>query len=347
MLQAVSFVVIELVQIRVVLKMAGFLDHVFSVFGRGMSAGSKLKEIQVLGQMTDLTGTFRSGHAHSSTQLYRVVMGEFTHGLRQIVEFIDVFTAKVQCHIHFLREHAITHAETHVFGIDDAAALYGTLDLSFGCGEVYPGDVFGILRFLPGNQSHHDHIRFIVVAGEMLSIVELRELHTVVINHAVACDGTFAAFNQKNCCFLTIQMFQFLGAGTSTVGIQIMAAANGCQVRKIRNNRCLLAAEGQVDQILHAGEIQLFGHGLELCVLADIEALQPLSQIIQLVQIDLHPLQTIKYRPPFADFTDMAVGGNNTSNFKCIHQLYAVVVLFPGDGKRNSHFSELRMVRIA
>ena len=91
----------------------------------------------------------------------------------------------------------------------------------------------------------------------MLSIVELRELHTVVINHAVACDGTFSAFNQKNCRFLTIQMFQLLGAGTSTVGIQIVAAANGCQVRKIRNNRCLLAAEGQVDQILHAGEIQL------------------------------------------------------------------------------------------
>ena len=42
-----------------------------------------------------------------------------------------------------------------------------------------------------------------------------------------------------------------------------------------------------LDVYKRQGEIQLFGHGLELCVLADIEALQPLSQIIQLVQLCL------------------------------------------------------------
>ena len=69
MLQAIPLVVIELVQIGVILKMTGFLDHVFSVFRRGMCAGGKCKEIQVFRQMPDLTGALRLGHADCGPQL--------------------------------------------------------------------------------------------------------------------------------------------------------------------------------------------------------------------------------------------------------------------------------------
>jgi hypothetical protein len=54
--------------------------------------------------------------------------------------------------------------------------------------------------------------------------------------------------------------------------------ANGGQVREILNDRYLLAAEGQIDQISHIEIAATDGGALKLRKLIRIEALQPLAR---------------------------------------------------------------------
>src|SRR5699024_3746084 len=61
-LQAIPLVVIKLVQIGVILKTGGFLNHVSPIFLGGMSPGGEFKQIHVFRQAADLAGVFRLGH---------------------------------------------------------------------------------------------------------------------------------------------------------------------------------------------------------------------------------------------------------------------------------------------
>lgn len=69
--------------------------------------------------------------------------------------------------------------------------------------------------------------------------------------------------------------------------VHVVITANLFQICEVRDHRRLLAAEGQVDEILHAGKIQLFSHRLKLRNLAHSKAVQPLCQIVQLIKVDL------------------------------------------------------------
>ena len=59
-----------------------------------------------------------------------------------------------------------------------------------------------------------------------------------------------------------------------------MVAANSGEVGKVCNDRGLLAAEGQVDEVLQLEQLQLVSHRLKLRSLAGVEAFQPLDEVV-------------------------------------------------------------------
>ena len=95
------------------------------------------------------------------------------HSQRQRIEVVDVIAPEVQCCIHFLWKGAVGYPETHILWLGNAGTLHGTLNLSFGRGKVDPGDILAIFRFLSGGYSDSSHIGLIVIAGQVLSIIEL------------------------------------------------------------------------------------------------------------------------------------------------------------------------------
>ena len=94
------------------------------------------------------------------------------------------------------------------------------------------------------------HVRHNAVAGEESTIIDLLQLHAVVIDHTVGRDSTVSIFDELTSRFLTVQRIQFLCLGTSSVQVHVVVTANSGEVGKVGNDRGLLAAEGQVDEIL-------------------------------------------------------------------------------------------------
>ena len=123
--------------------------------------------------------------------------------------------------------------------------------------------------------------------------------------------------------------------------------ANLFQICEVRDHRRLLAAEGQVDEILHAGEIQLFSHRLKLRNLAHSKAVQPLCQIVQLIKVDLGAYQPIQHRPGTVERVQAAVGFRGIADLQCLQQRNAVVVLISGNGKRDRRNTVFRVVSVA
>ena len=78
--------------------------------------------------------------------------------------------------------------------------------------------------------------------------------------------------NQQDSGFHSVQLFQFFHAGTPAMDVHVVITANLFQICEVRDHRRLLAAEGQVDEILHAGEMQFFNHRLKLRKLAHSKA---------------------------------------------------------------------------
>ena len=78
----------------------------------------------------------------------------------------------------------------------------------------------------------------------MLAIVDLLQLHPVVVDHTVWGDHALISLNQKEGRFHTIYILQFFQAGTAAVEVHIVAAAHGFQIREVRDDGDLLTAEG-------------------------------------------------------------------------------------------------------
>ena len=125
-----------------------------------------------------------------------------------------------------------------------------------------------------------------------------------------------------------------------------MVPANGGEVRKICDDRSLLAAEGQVDQILQFKKLQLVGHRLKLRGFAGIETIQPLGEIVQLLHIDRKHLHALEYRVKAVDLLHLAVGFDRVANLQSLQQLHAVCVLVMWYGEGDSCHAVFRMVRI-
>ncbi len=125
-----------------------------------------------------------------------------------------------------------------------------------------------------------------------------------------------------------------------------MRPAYPLQVGKIGNDRGPLTAEGQIDQIPDIRQLQLMGHGQELVILAFAEAVQPLCQIVQLVYIDCGVFQTLEDGITAVQLCDIAILPQYIAYVYPLQQLHRVVILLPGDGKRDRNASVFRMHRI-
>ena len=137
-----------------------------------------------------------------------------------------------------------------------------------------------------GGHRNGDGVRLIVIAGEEPAIVDLFQLHAVVVDHTVGRDRAAAAFNELPCGSLAVQRVQFIHACAAAVQVHVVVAADGGEVGKVGDDRGLLAAEGQVDEILQLEQLQFVGHRLKLRGLAGVEAVQPLGEVVQLLHID-------------------------------------------------------------
>ena len=79
--------------------------------------------------------------------------------------------------------------------------------------QIQPG--FGSVLTLLYRQGQQG--RFIEILREMASIIDLREAHTVVINHPIRCDNSVPLINEKQGSFIAIQVVQLLFTGAAAV----------------------------------------------------------------------------------------------------------------------------------
>jgi hypothetical protein len=206
--------------------------------------------------------------------------------------------------------------------------------------------VFGVLRLVFGCQRNGERIRLVIIAREFSALVKLLQLHAVVVDHAVGGDRAAAVFNELPHGFLAVQRIQFLCFGTASVQVHVMVTANSGEVGKVCNDRGLLAAEGQVDEILQLEQLQLVSHGLKLRGLAGIEAVQPLGKIIQLLHVDREHLRALEYIIKAVDLLHLAVRLDRIADLQCLQQLHAMCVLVAGDGERDGRHTVFRVVWI-
>ena len=126
-----------------------------------------------------------------------------------------------------------------------------------------------------------------------------------------------------------------------------MVTANSGEVGKVGDDRGLLAAEGQVDEILQLEKFQLVCHCLKLCGLAGVEAVQPFGEVIQLLHIDREHLRALEDSIEAVDLFHLAVGFDRIADLQRLQQLHAVCVLVAGNRKRNGRHAVFRVMRIA
>ena len=125
-----------------------------------------------------------------------------------------------------------------------------------------------------------------------------------------------------------------------------MVAADGGEVGKVSDDRSLLAAEGQVDEILQFKKLQLVGHGLKLRGLAGVEAVQPFGEIVQLLHIDREHFRALEHREKAINFLHLAVRLDRVADLQRRQQFHAVCVLVPGNGEGNRCHAVFRVAGI-
>ena len=125
-----------------------------------------------------------------------------------------------------------------------------------------------------------------------------------------------------------------------------MVAADGGEVGKVGDDRSLLAAEGQVDEILQLEQLQLVGCGLKLCGLAGVEAVQPFGEVVQLLHIDREHFRALEDGVEAVDLLHLAVRLDRVTDFQRLQQLHAVCVLVAGNRKRNGRHAVFRVAGV-
>ena len=126
-----------------------------------------------------------------------------------------------------------------------------------------------------------------------------------------------------------------------------MAASYGFQIGKVGNDRCLLAAKREIDEVCDIGHLQLVGHSLELAVLTHAEAVQPFRQIVHLIHIDQHTLECAQHTVVAVDLIHLAVPVYGSSQFHCLEHIDCLIVLVDGDGEGDGDLPTLRALGIA
>ena len=86
---------------------------------------------------------------------------------------------------------------------------------------------------------------------------------------------------------------------------------------------------------------------LEFCLFLRVKAVQPLGEVIHLIQIDCHLLQPLEDRPVSTDFIHPAVSLQRVSQAHASEQLHNIGIIILLDRKENSSLSVLGVLRIA
>lgn len=87
-----------------------------------------------------------------------------------------------------------------------------------------------ILRRSPGSQRNDHRFRFIVIAGKELPIIDLLQLHAVVVHDPVWRDRTATARYKRPGHRFAIQHFQFIDLCAAAMQIHVVLTANGGKV---------------------------------------------------------------------------------------------------------------------
>ena len=206
--------------------------------------------------------------------------------------------------------------------------------------------MFCVLRLVFGGHRNGDDIRLIVIAGEEAAVVDLLQLHAVVVDHAVGGDCAVAVFDELPCGFLAVQRVQLIHACAAAVQVHVVVAADGGEVGKVGDDRSLLAAEGQVDEILQLEKLQLVCHCLKLRGLAGVEAFQPLGEVVQFLHIDCTLLHAFKNVVGAVKLHHLAVRLDCIADFQRLQQVHAVCVLVTGNGEWNRCHTVFRVAGI-
>ena len=148
------------------------------------------------------------------------------------------------------------------------------------------------------------------------------------------------------CGVLAVQFVQFIHACAAAVQVHVMVTADGGEVGKVGDDRDLLAAEGQVDEILQLKKLQIVDHRLKLCGLARIEAVQPFGEVVQLLHIDREHFRALENGVEAVDLLHLAVRLDRVTDLQRLQQLHAVCVLVAGDGERDGRHTVFRVVGI-
>ena len=125
-----------------------------------------------------------------------------------------------------------------------------------------------------------------------------------------------------------------------------MVAADGGEVGKVGDDRGLLAAEGQVDEVLQLEKLQLVSHRLKLCGLAGVEAVHPLGEVVQILYIDREHFRALEHREKAIDFLHLAVRLERVADLQSLQQFHAVCVLVAGDRERDGRHAVFRVAGV-
>ena len=82
----IALIIVEGIQMVIISKPAGLLDHLFPIFFWSVDAGNKVELIQIFSQTTDLTGILRFCEYDYSFQLGPVFLIQFCNGSAHGIE---------------------------------------------------------------------------------------------------------------------------------------------------------------------------------------------------------------------------------------------------------------------
>ena len=144
-----------------------------------------------------------------------------------------------------------------------------------------------------------------------------------------------------------IHLFQLLLTGTAALQRHVMLAAYSVQIRKVRDHRGLLAAEGKIDEVRHIKRTQPDRHSLELGSLIFVKAVQPPGQVVHLIQVGPHSLQPLKDGEAALQLVHPAVPFQAGSQFHSGQAFQGALIFHDGDGEGDGHLAILRVRRVA
>lgn len=128
------------------------------------------------------------------------------------------------------------------------------------------------------------------------------------------------------------------------MGVHVICPADAFQIRKICDDCCLLAGEGQVNQVFHIRELQLICHSLKLGNLDSIKSIQTLCQVVQLINVDLASFQTPEGRVCPCKFFDLTIFAQSIANPQGRKQIHAMTIFTGLDGEGYGNLSVFRMI---